>query len=114
MRLRELLSHVEYDPFRGPADIHECCVGYSRRNMRNAQRKQLSVRRPPGNVVVFAAKVPETERVAARVVHSPDKPTLPEFGKDNVAAGAVVDTGENPTFMGLPHPHGPVKRSGSQ
>ena len=104
--------------FTGPVEVDETYVGGKRRNMSNAQRKQLADegagRGAVGKTAVVGIKDRETKQVRAKVVESTDKPTLQGFVVKHTAPGATVYTDEASAYKGLPFKHESVKHSVSE
>ena len=88
-------------------------MGGKRRNMSNAKRKELAGtgRGAVGKVAVVGAKDRASNRVAAKVVVSTDKPTLQGLVVEHTAAGATVYSDEASAYEGLPFEHESVKHS---
>ena len=82
--------------FSGPVEVDETYMGGKRRNMSNAKRKELAGtgRGSVGKVAVVGAKDRASNRVAAKVVTSTDKPTLQGFVVEHAAPGATVYSDE--------------------
>ena len=105
------------DQFDGPVEVDETYVGGRRRNMSNAQRKQLGPdagRGSVGKTAVVGMKDRSTNQVAAKVVESTDSNTLQGFVKDHATPGATVYTDEASAYESLPFNHATVKHSLSQ
>ena len=114
-RLRVALAR-EGGLFSGPVEVDETYMGGRRKNMSNARRKALegTGRGAVGKVAVVGAKDRATRRVAARVVHGTDKPTLQGFVANHAASGAKVFTDDASAYEGLPFDHATVKHSLSE
>ena len=99
--------------FRGPVEVDETYMGGRRANMSNAKRKELAGtgRGAVGKVAVVGAKDRASNRVAAKVVESTDKPTLQGFVVEHTTPGATVYTDEASAYEGLPFDHESVKHS---
>ena len=106
-------TRSDSDQFSGPVEVDETYMGGKRSNMSNAKRKELAGtgRGPAGKVAVVGAKDRASNRVAAKVVESTDKPTLQGFVAEHTAPGATVYTDEAPAYEGLPFEHESVKHS---
>ncbi len=89
---------VLYD---GPVEVDETYVGGKRKNMSNAERKEQAG--TVGKTAVVGAKDRTTNRVAARVVESTDKPMLQGFVMEHTVPNAKVYTDEAAAYEGLPH-----------
>lgn len=91
-------------PLCGPVEIDETYMGGRRANMSNAKRKELAGtgRGGVGKVAVVGAKDRASNRVAAKVVESTDKPTLQGFVVEHTAPGATVYTDEASAYEGIP------------
>ena len=100
--------------FAGPVEVDETYMGGKRKNMSNAQRKELTGRGAVGKVAVVGAKDRETKQVRAQVVTSTDKPTLQGFVVDNTLPTATVYTDEASAYEGMPRTHDSVKHSVSE
>ena len=109
-RIRETWDRGE-GPFGGPVEIDETYIGGKRKNMSNAQRKELTGRGPVGKTAVVGAKDRETNRVAAKAVESTDKETLQGFVKDWADLQATVYTDDASAYETLPFEHETVKHS---
>ena len=112
-RIRETWDRSE-GPFGGPVEIDETYIGAKRKNMSNAQRKELTGRGPVGKTAVVGAKDRETNRVAAKAVESTDKETLQGFVKDWADLQATVYTDDASAYETLPFEHESVKHSVSE
>ncbi len=100
--------------FAGPIEVDETYVGGKRRNMHNAQRKELTGRGPVGKTAVVGAKDRATNKVAAKVVTATDKETLQGFVKDWAATHATVYTDDASAYDALPFDHAVIKHSLSE
>ncbi|MCY3659990.1 MAG: IS1595 family transposase, partial [Caldilineaceae bacterium] len=91
-------------PYDGPVEVDETYMGGKRRNMSNAQRRELADtgRGTAGKTAVVGAKDRDTKRVRAQVVSTTDKVTLQDFVWDNAQTGATVYTDEAAAYQGLP------------
>ena len=83
------------DPFDGPVEVDETCFGGKRRNMSNAERRELArIKAGRGAVgktaVVVGAKCRMADQVRAEVVTATDKATLHEFVVESAEDGATV------------------------
>ena len=87
-RLREawVPKHND-DQFSGPVEVDETYMGGKRRNMSNEKRKGLTGRGAAGKVAIVGAKDRASNRVAAQVVESTDKPTLQGFVVEHTTSG---------------------------
>ena len=99
-----------------PVEVNETCMGGRRKNMSNARRNALegTGRGAVCKVAVVGANDRATKRVAARVVHGTDKPTLQGFVTEHTAPGARVYTDDASTYEGIPFDHATVKHSLSE
>ena len=116
-RIREAFAQEGPSMFDGPVEVDETYVGGRRRNMSNAQRKQLGPdagRGPVGKTAVVGMKDRPTNQVAAQVVESTDSNTLQGFVKDHATPEATVYTDEASAYESLPFDHATVKHSLSQ
>jgi len=106
------------DPFDGPVEVDETYFGGKRRNMSNAQRRELARegagRGAVGKVAVVGAKDRATNQVRAEVVEATDKATLHEFVAESAEPGATVYTDEAAAYEGMPFDHESVKHSVSE
>ena len=100
--------------FAGPIEVDETYVGGKRRNMHNAQRKELTGRGSVGKTAVVGAKDRATNKVAAKVVTATDKETLQGFVKDWAATHATVYTDDASAYDALPFDHAVIKHSLSE
>ena len=75
--------------FVSPVEVDETYIGGKRRNMSDAERKELadSGRCAVGKTAVAGIRDRETNPIAARVVEHTDKPTLQGFIRDTVEPG---------------------------
>ena len=112
-RLRSAMSQ-NGTLFAGPVEVDETYMGGKRRNMHNAQRKELEGRGAVGKVAVVGAKDRATNKVAAKVVTSTDKETLQGFVKDHANLQATVYTDDASAYDSLPFNHETVKHSLSE
>ena len=105
-------------PFDGPVEIDETYFGGKRRNMSNAQRRELARegagRGVVGKMAVVGAKDRATNQVRAEVVEATDKAALHDFVTESAEEGATVYTDEAVAYEGMPFNHGTVKRSVSE
>ena len=97
-RIREVWATDKAAQFTGPVEVDETYFGGKRKNMSNAQRRELAERGAgrgaDGKVAVVDIKDRETKQVRAKVVESTDKPTLQGFVVKHTAPGATVYTDE--------------------
>ena len=102
--------------FSGPVEVDETYMGGRRKNMSNARRKALADtgRGAVGKTAVVGVKDRATKRVAARVVHSTDKPTLQGFVAEHAAPGATVYSDDASAYEGIPFDHATVKHALSE
>ena len=114
-RLRAALSE-DSKLFSGPVEVDETYMGGKRKNMSNAQRKELADtgRGPVGKTAVVGAKDRETNQVAATVIQSTDAQTLQGFVKDHADRQATVYTDDATAYESLPFDHDTVKHSLSE
>ena len=115
-RIREAWGGDSEGPFDGPVEFDETYFGGKRRNMSNAQRKELAGtgRGAVGKVAVVGAKDRATNKVAAQVVEATDRETLHDFVAENAEPDAVVYTDDAAAYEGIPNPHQSVKHSVSE
>ena len=89
--LHRLRSAVESGSavFSGPVEVDDRYMGGKRANMSNAKRKGLAGtgRGAVGKVAIVGAKDRASNRVAAKVVTSTDKPILPPLYLDQSVTG---------------------------
>ena len=101
--------------FSGPVEVDETYMGGKRANMSNAKRRELAERDvgrgSVGKTAVVGVKDRSTKQVRAKVVRTPDKPTLQGFVIRNSSPDATVYTDEAAAYEGLPMPHDSVKHS---
>lgn len=111
-RLRLALTE-RVGPFSGPVEADETYVGGKRRNMSNAQRKELegTGRGAVGKTAVVGARDRETNQVAAKVVAATDKETLQGFVSEHADCEATVYTDDATAYETLPFDHDTVKHS---
>ena len=104
--------------FTGPVEVDETYFGGKRKNMSNAQRRELAEqgagRGAVGKTAVVGVKDRATKQVRAKVVENTDKPTLQGFVIKHTAPGATVYTDEASAYKGLPFTHESVKHSVSE
>ena len=116
-RIREAWAGESGDggDFAGPVEVDETYFGGKRKNMSNAQRRELAEagagRGVVGKTAIVGIKDRETKQVRAKVVTSTDKPTLQGFVVEHTAPGATVYTDEATAYKGLPFNHEAVKHS---
>ena len=116
MRIRTALSKGGTLSFDGPVEVDETYMGGKRRNMSNAQHKELAGtgRGAVGKTAVVGAKDRATNKVAAKVVTATDKETLQGFVKDHADPQATVYTDDATAYETLPFDHDTVKHSLSE
>ncbi len=115
-RIRLAFSHRdETSDFSGPVEVDETYVGGKRKNMSNAQRKELegTGRGTTGKTAVVGAKDRETNQVRAQVVETTDKQNLQGFVTEHTKPDAQIYTDEAAVYEGLPH-HEAVKHGVSE
>ena len=114
-RIREAWGGEGEGPFDGPIEVDETYFGGKRRNMSNAQRRELAKegagRGAVGKVAVVGAKCRTSNQVRAEVVEATDKGTLHDFVKDSAEPGATVFTDDATAYGGIPFDHETVKHS---
>ncbi len=116
-RLRVALTSNNAILFSGPVEVDETYMGGRRRNLSNAQRKQVGPdagRGPVGKTAVVGMKDRPTNQVAAKVVESTDRNTLQGFVKDHATPEATVYTDDASAYEALPFDHATVKHSLSE
>ena len=115
-RIRQAWAGNGEGPFDGPVEFDETYFGGKRRNMSNAQRKELAGtgRGAAGKVAVVGAKDRATNKVAAKVVERTDADTLHDFVADNAEPDAVVYTDDAAAYHDIPNQHESVKHSVSE
>ena len=117
-RIREAWGGEGEGPFDGPVEVDETYFGGKRRNMSNAQRKELAKegvgRGAVGKVAVVGAKCRTSNKVRAEVVEATDKETLQGFVTETAAPGATVYTDDASAYQGIPFDHETVKHSVSE
>ena len=103
-RLREAWAPELGDPLDGPVEVDETCMGGKRKNMSNAQRKELAGtgRGAVGKTAATGAKDRASNQVRAKVIEKTDAETLVPFVEDNAAQGATVHTDEAAAHASLP------------
>ena len=103
-RLREAWAPELGDPFDGPVEVDETCMGGKRKNMSNARRKELAGtgRGAVGKTAVIGAEDRASNQVRAKVIEETDTETLVPFVEDNAAQGATVYTDEAAAYASLP------------
>ena len=106
------------DRFDGPVEVDETYLGGKRKNMSNAQRKELAEagvgRGTVGKTAVVGVKDRDTNEVRAEVVHSVDKKTLHDFIAEHTDEDATVYTDGAQAYDGLPFDHEAVNHSVSE
>ena len=110
-RIRQAWTGPGNGAFAGPVEVDETYMGGKRKNMSNAQRKELTGRGSVGKTAVVGVKDRASNEVRAEVVTSTDKATLQGFVVANTARGATVYTDEAAAYEGLPFNHEAVKHS---
>ena len=103
-RLREAWGESDdLPPFSGPVEADETYIGGKRKNMSNAQRKELADtgRGPVGKTAVVGAKDRETNRVAARPIPATSSPYTAGFVAEKAKIGATVYTDEASAYNAL-------------
>ena len=117
-RIREAWGGEGEGPFDGPVEVDETYFGGKRRNMSNAQRRELvkegAGRGAVGKVAVVGAKCRTSNQVRAEVVEATDKATLHDFVEDSADDGATVFTDDAAAYNGIPFDHETVKHSVSE
>ena len=116
-RIRESwMSGKPTTQFSGPVEVDETYFGGKRANMSNEKRRKLAGtgRGTAHKIAVIGMKDRVTKNVRARVIDSPNKPTLQGFVVENAAPGATVYTDELPAYEGIPFTHESVKHGVSQ
>ena len=105
-RIREAWK-VEIDgpQSSGPVEVDETYMGEKRKELAGTGRGAV------GKVAVVGAKDRTSNRVAAKVVESTDKPTLQEFVVEHTAPGVTVYTDEASADEGIPYAHESDKHS---
>ncbi len=100
-RIREAF-YRDTPAFEGPVEVDETYIGGIRKNMSNAQRKELANtgRGAVGKTAVVGAKDRATNRVAARVIERTDANTLQGFVKHVAEDGATVYTDGSCAYKG--------------
>ena len=106
------------DPFDGPVEVDETYFGGKRRNMSNAERRELARigagRGAVGKTAVVGAKCRTSNQVRAEVVEATDKATLHEFVEESADDDATVYTDDAAAYEGIPFDHESVKHSVSE
>ena len=117
-RIREAWGGEGEGPFDGPVEVDETYFGGKRKNMSNAQRKELAKegagRGAVGKVAVVGAKCRTSNKVRAEVVQTTDKATLQGFVAVSATPGATVYTDDASAYQGIPFDHETVKHSVSE
>ena len=91
-RLRKAYE-IEVGPFAGPVEVDETYIGGKERNKRNSKKLNAG-RVTVGKTAIVGAKDRNSNHIAAKVVHSTDKPTLQGFVAKHANQGATVYTDE--------------------
>ena len=103
------------EPMDGPVEVDETCIGGKRKNMSNAQRRELrkegAGRGAVGKAAVVGVKDRNSRQIRAKVVDATDRDTLHGFIRERVSDGAKVYTDEAAAYSGLPFDHETVKHS---
>ena len=99
--------------FLGPVEVDETYIGGKRKNMSNAQRKELANtgRGAVGKVAVVGAKDRDSKQISAKVVRNTDQDTLHGFVHENTEADSTVYTDEARAYLGMARKHESVKHS---
>lgn len=113
-RLREAWDEAGIDAMLGPVEVDESYIGGKRGNMPRSKRKTLTGRGAVGKTTVLGAKDRATNRISARSVASPDKPTLHGFIGDHAVPGATVYTDDYKAYRGMPFDHQTVNHSAGE
>lgn len=118
-RIRESFAeNGDLPPFSGPVEVDETYFGGKRKNMSNAQRKELSDagmgRGTVGKTAGIGMKDRDTNEVRAQVVEATDKQTLHPFIKEHADEMATVYTDDATVYDSLPFEHESVKHSVSE
>ena len=111
-RLRLALTE-RVGPFSGLVEVDETYMGRKRRNMSNAQPKELegTGRGALGKTAVVGARGRETNQVAAKVVESAEKEALQGFVSDHAESDVTVYTDDASAYETLPFDHDTVRHS---
>ncbi|WP_428098267.1 IS1595 family transposase [Candidatus Rariloculus sp.] len=109
-RIRQA-AMVQPKQFEGPVEVDETYMGGKRKNMHNAQRKELTGRGAKGKVAVAGIKDRDSNQVRAKVIERADAETLQSFVADTVDPNATVYTDEARAYNNLPFNHATVKHS---
>ena len=118
-RIREAWSvELDDDDFQGPVEADETYFGGKRKNMSNAQRRELKGTGRgglgSGKTAVAGLKDRESNQVVAKVVERTDAATLQGFIVEHTDAFATVYTDESTSYASLPFDHDSVKHSASE
>ena len=104
--------------FHGPVEADETYMGGVRKNMSNAQRKELEGTGRggigSGKTAIAGLKDRGSNKVRAKVVTRTDAETLQGFVVEHTDASATVYTDDSGAYASLPHDHDSVKHSASE
>ena len=104
--------------FEGPVEADETYMGGKRKNMSNAERRELAEegggRGAAGKTAVVGVKDRATNQVRAKVVESTDKATVHSFLAEHTDTEATVYSDEAAVDESLPNPHEAVKHSAEE
>lgn len=113
-RIREAWVQENFAAFVGPVEVDESYVGGKARNKHKSKRDDGPRGGPGGMTPVIGAKDRASNRVSAAVVDSVDKPTLQQFVRAKVLAGAQVYTDSAPGYRGMPFNHETINHSAGE
>lgn len=112
-RIREAWQEGPDNPFHGPVEVDETCIGGRRRNMHNSVRRKLQGRGATHMTPVLGVRDRETRQVAATVVPNTTREVLTGYIMDHVEPDAMIYSDDASAYRALRN-HETVRRSRSE